>query len=516
MATIDDLFTRYGPAYRWFAVITALMGTISTILSSTIINVALPDIMGAFGIGQDVAQWLSTAFLASMTGTMLLNAWIVQRFGQRITFQVALSVFLVGSVVGGLAPDEGLLILGRVLQGMAAGLAQPLAMLTIFKVFPADRRGQAMGIYGIGVILAPALGPVLGGWLVDSFNWRYVFFMAVPFCLLGLPLGALFMPGVEQERANVGRFDWPGLVLLATFLITLLTGLSNGQSEGWYSLEIMGLLAAAAVSGLVLVLWELRCPSPMLDLTLFRNPRFAAGSAVMVIMGMGLFGSTYLIPLFVQSIQGYTPTRSGLLLMPAGLILAVVFPIAGRLSDRLPPRWPTVIGLGLFAYSAWLMGGVGTDTPFWTFAYWIVLGRIGLGLLMPAVTTGAMRSLAGAELNQGSGMVNFLRQLGGAFGVNLLAIRLERATASHGAALAATQTPANGATVELLGQIQSIYHQGGLAEALAAPMAGHYLGQMVYLQANILAYRDGFLLVALIFALGLIPAWLMGMRKPLS
>lgn len=509
--TIDDLFARYGPAYRWFAVVTALMGTISTILSSTIINVALPDIMGAFGIGQDVAQWLSTAFLASMTGTMLLNAWMVQRFGQRFTFQVALSVFLVGSVLGGLAPGENLLILGRVLQGMAAGLAQPLAMLTIFKVFPADRRGQAMGIYGIGVILAPALGPVLGGWLVDSFNWRYVFFMSVPFCALGLPLGALFMPGAEQEE-GAGRFDWLGLFLLATFLITLLTGLSNGQSEGWHSLEIEALLAVAVLSGVGLVIWELRCPAPMLALRLFRNPRFAAGCAVMVIMGVGLFGSTYLIPLFVQTIQGYTPTRSGLLLMPAGLVLAVVFPLAGQLSDRVAPRWPSVIGLSLFAYSAWLMTGVGTDTPFWTFAYWITLGRVGLGLLMPAVMAGAMRSLSGSELNHGSGMVNFLRQLGGAFGVNLLAVRLERDTFRHGADLAATQTPGNGATAELLGRVQALYQQSGLPEALAAPMAGDYLARTVYIQANLLAYRDGFLLVALIFALGLIPAWLMGMR----
>lgn len=190
----------------------------------------------------------------------------------------------------------------------------------------------------------------------------------------------------------------------------------------------------------------------------------------------------------------------------------MVFPLAGQLTDRVAPRWPSVIGLSLFAYSAWLMTGVGTDTPFWTFAYWITLGRVGLGLLMPAVMAGAMRSLSGSELNHSSGMVNFLRQLGCAFGVNLLAVRLERDTFRHGADLAATQTPGNGAIAELLGRVQALYQQSGLPEALAAPMAGDYLARTVYIQANLLAYRDGFLLVALIFALGLIPAWLMGMR----
>src|SRR3546814_135110 len=181
---MDGLFARFGPAYRWLVTATVMMGTIATILTATIVNVALPDIMGAFGMGQDKAQLLSTGFLAAMTGTMLLNAWMVEAFGQRATFMLAVTVFIVASVIGGLAPAEGVLILARVLQGGAAGILQPLAMQVIFQVFPPEKRGSAMGIYGIGVVLAPALGPTLGGIMVDSFSWRYVFFMSVPFCLV--------------------------------------------------------------------------------------------------------------------------------------------------------------------------------------------------------------------------------------------------------------------------------------------------------------------------------------------
>ena len=204
--SIEGLFARFGPSYRWLVTATVMMGTIATILTATIVNVALPDIMGAFGMGQDKAQLLSTGFLAAMTGTMLLNAWMVDTLGQRATFMLAITIFIAASIMGGLAPAEGVLILARVLQGGAAGILQPLAMQTIFQVFPPEKRGSAMGIYGIGVVLAPALGPTLGGIMVDSFSWRYVFFMAVPFCFIGLFMAAILMPG----RATSGpprKFD---------------------------------------------------------------------------------------------------------------------------------------------------------------------------------------------------------------------------------------------------------------------------------------------------------------------
>ena len=255
--SIEGLFARYGLAYRWLVTATVMMGTIATILTATIVNVALPDIMGAFGMGQDKAQLLSTGFLAAMTGTMLLNAWMVERLGQRATFMLAVTVFIAASVMGGLAPAEGVLILARVLQGGAAGILQPLAMQVIFQVFPPEKRGSAMGIYGIGVVLAPALGPALGGIMVDSFSWRYVFFMAVPFCLVGLFLATLFLPG-RDASASSRKFDWIGFGLMTVFLVTLLNGLSNGQRDGWFSDSILRDFAVALVSGIGFIVWEFR------------------------------------------------------------------------------------------------------------------------------------------------------------------------------------------------------------------------------------------------------------------
>lgn len=514
MSETERLQARYGAAYRWLATGTALMGTISTILSATIVNVAIPDVIGAFGMTQNQAQWLATAFLAAMTVLMPCNAWLVARFGVRQCFTAAMGVFLLGSILGGISPGSGVLVLGRVLQGAAAGVSQPLAMLIIFSVFPAEKRGEAMGIYGIGVILAPALGPALGGVLIDQFSWRYVFFMALPFAATGIVLAQLFLP--RREGTEAGRFDALGFALLSTALLLLLVGLSNGQRDGWGSLQIALLLAGALAATLAFVLWERRRDTPLLDLSLFGNRHFLPGALVTLILGAGLYGSTYLIPLFVQTLQGYTPTRSGLLLMPAGLVLALVFPLAGRLSDRFSKAQLTAAGLLLFALSAQLMRAVDANTPFWTFAGWILLGRIGLGLIMPALTAGALQSLTPAQLGQGAGAINFLRQLGGAVGVNGLAVVLERQTALHAALLANTQTAGNRALTAVQVHLGEIWQQAGLAGDVASGMTAHWLGQMLQAQASALAFRDSFALVALLFALAVGPALMLRHSPPPS
>ncbi|WP_454693338.1 DHA2 family efflux MFS transporter permease subunit [Achromobacter aegrifaciens] len=510
--SIEGLFARFGPSYRWLVTATVMMGTIATILTATIVNVALPDIMGAFGMGQDKAQLLSTGFLAAMTGTMLLNAWMVETLGQRATFMLAVTVFIIASIMGGLAPAEGVLILARVLQGGAAGILQPLAMQTIFLVFPPEKRGSAMGIYGIGVVLAPAIGPTLGGIMVDSFSWRYVFFMAVPFCLIGLFLATLFLPG----RAASGpprKFDWIGFGLMTVFLVTLLNGLSNGQRDGWMSDTILSYFAIAFVTGMGFLAWELRTRSPMLNLKLFANPVYAAASVVAFIFGAGIYGSTYLVPLFVQTIQGYTPTRSGLLLMPAGLILAVVFPVAGRLSDKTPAYATVMFGLAVFALSSFLMAGVDTNTSFWLFAWWIMLGRIGLGFIMPSLNAGALKALPMTQLGQGSGSINFVRQLGGAFGVNLLSIALERRSQLYVDSFTAAQHAGNSATAEVLHQVSGLMGQAGVPEAIRQAGAMNYLGRIIYSQGNMLGFRDCFFIVGAIFLAALIPALMMRRRS---
>lgn len=512
--TTDDLIARHGVAYKWYATATVMVGCIATVLSATIVNVALPDIMGEFGMGQDKAQWLSTAFLAAMTASMLVTAWLSASFGSRATYIAALLVFILGSVIGGISPNEDVLILARLLQGAAAGVIQPLTMVTVFQSFPPEKRGLAMGIFGMGVILAPALGPTLGGMLIDNYSWRYVFFMGPPFCLAGMLLAPAFLPNAVAAARR--GFDLIGFVLLSLSIAAFLTGLSNGQRDGWDSAFIQSAFGVAAVGSVLFVIQEKRSPTPILALRVYLNPRFAAASVVAFILGLGLYGSTYLVPLFVQTIQGYSPTESGLLLMPAGVVLGVVFPLAGRMSDKIAPDRMICAGLFLFGLSSTLMMNLGTSTDFWDLALWVVVGRIGLGLILPSLNGGALRVLSPDMVGQGAGAINFIRQLGGAAGVSLLSVWLDRQTSFYAAEFNALQTGTPIAN-DTLNLIAMLLRRGGIPDtapiSLHTDLAYGFFSRMISAQANVMGFRESFLLVAGLFFLALLPAWFMRKRK---
>ncbi len=510
---IRELFALYGPVFRWAVTFTAMLGAFATLLTGTIVNVAIPDVMGALGMTTESAQWLSTGFLAATTVTMLLAAWCVETIGMSRTFSLSMLIFLGGSVLGGIAASGEMLIVARFVQGAGAGLMTPISMLIVFQVFPVHRRGTAMGLFSIGVVLAPALGPVLGGLLIDHLSWRYVFFMAIPFAMISIPLAMVFLPQREVD-ARTPRFDWTGVALLSVFVLCLLVGLSNAPRDGWGDDRIAMLFFGAAASGFAFLFWESRVADPIFNLRLFTHGRFLAAAIVTFVIGAGLYGSTYFLPLFLQTVQGLKPTDAGLLLLPAGLIMAVFFPLAGWLSDHMSPRRLIIFGVALFGLSSWLMVRVDTQTPFFDLALWTLIGRIGLSFIFPCLNAAAMRPLPLELLAQGSGMVNFLRQLGGAFGVNLLAIHFSQRSLFHADALAPSQTPGRDATADALDAIARLYGQIPGAAGVEDAHALAFLSQMIWQQASMLAYRDVFLAVAMVFALCLIPAWFMDSRPP--
>ncbi len=505
------MFELFGPSYAWFAAITALLGGFATLLTGTIINVAIPEVMGAFGIGQDVAQWLSTGFLAAGAITMLLTAWSIAALGMRVTYTLSMSVFLAGSLLGGIALTPEILILSRVIQGAAAGILGSMSMVIIYQIFPVNRRGMAMGLFGIGQVLAPALGPALGGFLIDSYSWRYVFFLAVPFAVISIPMALMFMPK-RESTGSIPPLDWLGVILSSIFLVSFLAALSNGQREGWQSETIVLLFASAFISFVLFLWWQTKSRHPMLDLSVFVYGRFIAAAIVSVVIGTGLYGSTFLIPLFLQTLQGITPTQSGMMMLPAGLAMAAMFPFAGALSDRIQPRIVIAAGLLCFALSSALMRHVDINTPYAQMAVWAVIGRIGLALIFPSLNAASLATLPLALLGQGSGVINFLRQLGGAFGVNLLSIFLVQRTAEHSQLYAATQvsTPA---TLELLQTIQDMIFGQRLGYLLQFDPSFAYLSSTIYSASLTMAFREGFIVVSAIMLLSIIPTCFMKLDR---
>lgn len=457
--SIDALRARYGARYRWLLLLSVMVGTMASIMSSTIINVAIPDMSQHFTLGQERAQWVSSGFMAAMTVSMLTTPWLLARYGYRATYAGCMWLLLVGGVAGGLANDYPLVLAARVAEGLAAGVVQPIPAIIILRAFEPSEQGRASGIFGMGVVLAPALGPSIGGLLVDFFGWRSIFFMVVPFCLASLWLARRYVPDVAPggQAANPqgAALDWRGLLLAAAGTLCLLNGLVELQGGTPLAAAVLLGSAAALLVGFVALqrrtlLARQRHPDqgidPLMNLSLFADRRFAMGSIVAFIYGVALFGSTYLLPVFMQLGLGLSASYVGTILLPAGLVLAVCIAVVGRLADRHPTHRLVSIGLVLLAASFALMVTIQLDRPeriIPLLVAWAILGRIGLGFILPSLNIGAMRGLERHDIPQGSSVINFLRMLGGAAGVSLCGIVLEWRLAARGAGLeAAASTPA--------------------------------------------------------------------------
>ncbi len=440
-ATLPEMQARYGERYRWLLLLAVMVGTMASIMSSTIINVAIPDMSHQFTLGQERAQWATSSFMVATTVAMLCTPWLLASFGYRRTYAVSMLMLMVGGVVGGLAGNFEVVLGARVVEGLAAGVVQPIPAIIIMRAFQPHERGRAGGIFGMGVVLAPALGPSIGGLLVDWFGWRSIFFMVVPFCLASIWLAYRYVPvtapgGAAADRQG-NRLDWAGLLLATVGTLCLLNGMV--ELHGATTAQAWALLAVALACTVGFIAWQRqqarRGDMPLMHPDLFAFRSFAMGSLVAFIYGTALFGSTYLLPLYIQMAQQLSASHVGTIMLPAGLVLAVTIPLAGRLSDHWPIRVLICLGLALLAASFALMVTISLHATLWLLVAWVVLGRIGLGFILPSLNNGAMAGLEPRLISQASSAINFLRMLGGAVGVSLCGIVLEWRIAAHGDSL---------------------------------------------------------------------------------
>ncbi len=442
-STLPELRERYGARYRWLLLLAVMTGSVAGIMSSTIINVAVPDLSAHFAIGQERVQWVASGFMMAMTVSMLTTPWMLGRFGYRRTYAGTMWLLLVGGVVGGFANNFELVLAARVAEGLAAGVVQPIPAIVIMRAFGPHEQGRAMGIFGTGVVLAPALGPSLGGVLVDWFGWRSIFFMVVPFCLVSLWMSARFVPtsapGGATASSGTATMDWPSLLMAGAGTICLLNALV--QLHQGTGVTTFALFAAAIVviAGFV---WRQRTlsqamargeqGSPLMNQALYADRRFAMGSVVAFIYGMALFGSTYLLPVYMQLGLQLSASYVGAILLPSGLVLALTIGLAGRMADKVSTHILVSLGLALLALSFGLILVVTLGTPIWYMVAFTVLGRIGLGFILPSLNLGALRGLRPDLIAQGASAINFMRMLGGSAGVSLCGIVLEWRLAAHG------------------------------------------------------------------------------------
>jgi len=389
--SVADLRQRHGPHFRWLLLISVMTGSMAAIMSSTIVNVAIPGLSHEFDLGQGRAQWVSSGFMLAMTVSMLATPWLLARFGYRRVYLGALAALFAGGWAGGLGQGFGIVLAARVAEGLAAGVVQPIPPLIILRTFEPHEQGRASGIFGMIVVLAPALGPSVGGLLVDWFGWRSIFFMVLPFCLvsgwMALRYVPLTAPGGVLPGPDQARLDSIGLLLASTSTICLLNGLVGLQGRsGTGPMPVLLWLLVSALAGIGFVAWQLRQvrrgAEPLITPELFRHKTFAMGSLVAFIYGTALFGSTYLIPVYMQN----------------GLGLSLSFALNALVTVATP--LPVLVALA-------------------------ILGRIGLGFILPSLNLGSMRGLSKPLQPQGSSVISFVRTLGGAVGISVCGIVLE-------------------------------------------------------------------------------------------
>jgi len=486
--TVDELFARYGKPYRVLVTASGMTASFVMVLSGTIVNVAVPDVMGAYGVGQDQAQLLATSFNVAMTTCQLLNAWVVAVFGQRYGYTITLILFTIGSIVAGLADSFSMLIAGRVMQGMATGIIQPLIMVTVFQVFPQERRGFAMGIYSMGLVLAIAMGPPVGGLALEVLSWQYIFWLPLPLLLISLPFGMIFLPSVRKPGGQA--FDWIGYILIAVTLFCIMTILTDGPRKGWTSDYILILGILGICTGVGFVMSQRRQGSTLIDISVFQNKHFVIVLFVTFFSGIGNFTTTYSFPVFTQLVQGLSPLDAGFSLLPGMLLAVCMVPFTGHLADKLEPGKAMMFGLFILGIGTLPMAWADVNTP-----------------LVIVMIYGAIR------LNEGAGTVNFVRQTGGSLGTNAWVVFVDQRTFYHNESLATTQDAANSSSRELISSITRLLNEAGVSEAVQQQGALHYLGEVIYAQGITRAFQDGFLVLAIAYLIAVIPAWILSQTR---
>ena len=423
----NNAFKNIFLSYKWQVMIIVMIGTFMSTLDSNIVNVSLPSIMSDFSSAINDIEWVMTGYMLAFAVLMPLTAWFRDRIGYKYLFLSCLFIFTAGSLLCGMAWNLPSLIVARVIQALGGGAIAPTGMAMISEVFPAKERGQALGVWGMGVILGPAIGPTLGGYLTNVFGWRSIFLVNLPVGIICFLATIKLLKSDSQHHSNRRPFDYWGFIFLTTFLVSLLLGISEGEDKGWTSGYILTCVIVSAFGFIGFILAEIYNEDRIIDIELLKYPVFSICMLTNVVRSIGLFGGTFLIPLFLQRLVGFDELQSGLILFPSSILMLILFPIAGRMSDRIGPKIPVLIGLVFLSLFMFMYRNIDLNTDLFGIIFPTMLRSIGVVLLMAPVTTAMMNSVPQKKAGMASSMMNIFQQIGGSIGIAILGtIQLNR------------------------------------------------------------------------------------------
>ncbi|BDG03544.1 DHA2 family efflux MFS transporter permease subunit [Anaeromyxobacter oryzae] len=485
----------------WVVAMTVTLATFMEILDTSIANVSLPHIAGNLSVSQDESTWVLTSYLVSNAIVLPVSGWLATRFGRKRFYMTCVAIFTTSSFLCGIAPNLGALVFLRVVQGMGGGGLGPSEQAILADTFPPQKRGMAFAMYGMAVVLAPAIGPTLGGYITDHFTWRWIFFINIPVGIVSLLLTTRVVvdpPHLAEARRRAGRIDYVGLSLIAVGLGALELVLDKGQEEDWFvSSLITSFAVVSAVALVAFVVWEWRQESPVVDVRLFRNRSFATANLMMLVLGIALFGSTVLLPQYMQVWMGYSAQQAGEALSPGGLVVIMLLPLVGRLVSKVDARW--LIAFGFAVLSAALFHMTYTLYPGIDFRTAILMRAfqsVGLAFLFVPINTIAYAGLPAEKNNAVSGIVNLSRNMGGDVGIAFVTTLIARRSQFHQARLAEGVTAGSQTVLARLAGIARGLEHAGSTSADAARQAYGALYRQLVQQAQTLAYLDALYILA--------------------
>jgi len=498
----QNLLVEYGMR-RVIVTITAITAALLEIVDTTIVNVALTDMKGNLGATLTEIGWVVTAYAIGNVIVVPMTSWLSQQFGRRNYFAASIMIFTTFSFLCGNATGIWELVIFRFCQGLGGGALLVTSQTIITESYPIEKRGMAQAIYGLGVIIGPTLGPPFGGYIVDHFSWPYIFYINIPIGILATLLTLQFVKSPKfKEKTSRRNIDFLGIILLAIAVGSLQYVLEKGHDDDWFSSNAIVVLSVLSVLGIFFFLWrELTYKNPIVELRVLKNGNLRIGTILSFILGFGLYGSTFIVPLYTQSTLGWTAEDAGLLFIPSGIATACMMPIIGKLLERgIKQQYLVAAGLVIFfLYSLWAYNILTPDTPAESF-WWLLMFRgFGLSLLFIPITTLALSSLHGQQIGQGAAFTGMMRQLGGSFGVAVITTFLARQNMVHRVDLISNLNVTDPAVQNRISMMQHGFMGKGMTPDIALKSAYQALNLSVSKQAMVLSYMDVFLYIGIMF-----------------
>jgi DHA2 family multidrug resistance protein len=502
-----------GHVHPWLEALAVVAGTFMVLLDTTVVNVSLPNIAGNLSASIEEATWVLTSYLAANAVVLPMTGWLGNYFGRKRLLMVSVAGFTLTSALCGFAPSLPFLVVCRIIQGATGGVMQPISQAVLLEAFPPAERGRAMGFWGIGIIAAPILGPVIGGWLTDNWSWRWVFFINLPIGAAAMVLISRYIFDPVYIRRASSRIDYWGLSLLAVGIAALQIGLDKGQQEDWFSSDVICALLAVAAIGLVgLIIRELRTDAPIVDLRVFRERTYATGVFLMTLLGVVLYASLMLVPVMLQTLLRYPPLQAGMAMAPRGVGSLIAMPAVGILVSRIDPRKILVVGFLLGGWTMFWLADLNMQVGYWDIFWPQFIQGIALGLLFVPLTTISMDHISREGMGNATSLFNLMRNIGGSVGIALVQTMLARSRQEHtniiGSHIDAYSLPAQQAFQGL----RSTFMARGSDAVTATDRAYAALFGMVQQQSAMLSFIDAFRILGGVFLLMVPLVWLM--RRP--